>query len=320
MEISLKNYKKLLSKIQQTINKTKKNIVEAVDYQKVLMSWEIGKEIELHLKGQDKADYGENLFLQLTKDTGIEKTSLYQMRAFYRSYPKMPSAKNSLSWSHYRNLIAVKDSETRQQLEDLVIEKSLGSNRLQKEIAAAKKRKKIVKKSVEKIAQLKVKRGALFTYAQNKNGEIDLGFNVFLEKKSDTFRQAQRNVTLISSKSDYTYVAKLERVVDGDTIHVKLDLGFGVKHHEILRLAKINAAESTTKEGKKATAFLKKTLSKVEFLIVKTNKTDIYGRYVADVFFDESGKEKDLQKIAESGTYLNQFLLNKKVVELWQRA
>ena len=93
-----------------------------------------------------------------------------------------------------------------------------------------------------------------------------------------------------------------------------------MKHHEILRLAKINAAESTTKEGKKATAFLKKTLSKVEFLIVKTNKTDIYGRYVADVFFDESGKEKDLQKIAESGTYLNQFLLNKKVVELWQRA
>ena len=48
----------------------------------------------------------------------------------------------------------------------------------------------------------------------------------------------------------------------------------------------------------------------LQFLVVKTNKTDIYGRYIADVFFDEKKEEKNLQKIADGGTYLNQLLLD----------
>ncbi len=95
----------MLTKIQQTIAKTKKNIVQSVDYQKVLMSWQIGKEIEL----------------QLTQDTEIEKSTLYKMHAFHKAYPKVPAENKRLSWSHYRRLIAVKDQETRQQLEDLVV-------------------------------------------------------------------------------------------------------------------------------------------------------------------------------------------------------
>lgn len=308
MEITLENYKKLLTKIQQTIAKTKKNIVETVDYQKVLMSWEIGKEIEAHLKGKEKSGYGEKLFSQLNLDTGIARTALYQMRAFYKSYPKMPVANKNLSWSHYRSLIAVKDEETRLQLENLVVEKSLGSNRLQKEISATKKKKIATRKSDEKIPQLKVKRGKIGTFTRTKEGEIDLGFNVFLSGKK----------IKAATKSDYTYVATLERVVDGDTIHAKIDLGFGIFHREIIRLAKINAAESNTAEGKKATAALKKILDGVKFLILRTNKTDIYGRYVADIFFDETGKEKDPQKVADCGVYLNQLLLDRGVAELWQ--
>ncbi len=329
MEITLKNYKKLLTKIQQTIAKTKQNIVQVVDYQKVLMSWEIGKEIDLHLQGQDKAEYGEKLFLQLTKDIGIEKTTLYQMRAFYKAYPQIPLPKNSLSWSHYRSLIAVKDEETRQRLENLVIEKSLGSNRLQKEIAATKKKKISQKKSDQKIPQLKVKRGKVGTYTVSSGKglvvsgkvEIDLGFDVFVSFTSMT-KVAEASTAwgvkmTQQKKSDYTYVATLERVVDGDTIHVKIDLGCGISHREIIRLAQINAAESNAAQGKKATAALKKILNGVQFLILRTNKTDIYGRYVADIFFDETKKEKDPQKVADCGTYLNQLLLDCGLVELW---
>jgi endonuclease YncB( thermonuclease family) len=310
MEISEENYKKLLAKIQQTISKTQENIVRNVNYQKVLMGWQIGKEIDSHLRGQNKAEYGKKLFLNLVKDTGINRPALYQMHAFFKAYPEMPSEKNSLSWSHYRSLIAVKDQNAREQLENLVVEKSLGSNRLEEEIAAVKKRKKLVKKptkkSEEKTPQLKFKRGELFTYVLNEDGEIDLGFNIFLA--SDEKISALK-------KSDYTYVAKLERVVDGDTIHVKLDLGFGVKHHEILRLAKIDAAPADTKEGKKATEGLKKILKDVKFLIVKTNKTDTYGRYIADVFFDS--RQSDPNKVAAEGQYLNQTLLDLGLVELY---
>jgi endonuclease YncB( thermonuclease family) len=312
MQITLQNYKKLLTKIQKTISQTKENIVRNVNREKVVMSWEIGKEIDVHLKENKGSGYGEELFKRLAKDTSIEKFSLYKMHAFYKTYPKLPSEEKSLSWSHYRNLIAVKDAQTRAQLESLVIEKNLGTNKLQRAIGETKKveRKNSAKKEVKK---LRVRRGKLFSYSLTKDGEVDLGFNIFLEKTSVT----KKPVALSLSKSDFTYVAKLERVVDGDTLHVKLDLGFGIKHHQILRLAKINAAEAATKEGKKATEQLKKILKDVRFLIVRTNKTDIYGRYVADVFFDESGKENDPKRVADSGIYLNQLLLDLGLVEIY---
>jgi endonuclease YncB( thermonuclease family) len=243
---------------------------------------------------------------------------------FYKTYPKLPSEEKSLSWSHYRNLIAVKDAETRAQLEGLVIEKNLSTDKLQRAIAGTKKVKQ--KNSPEKIIKkLRVTRGKLFTYTTTKEGEIDLGFNILLEKNYATSRQSKsdsssdsssdfsRALTLNQPKSSYTYKAELERVVDGDTIHVKLDLGFGIKHREILRLAKINAAEAETKEGRKATTALKKILKDVPFLIVKTNKTDIYGRYIADVFFGKGSPKK----VAENGEYLNQLLLDRGLVEVY---
>ncbi len=314
MQILAKTYQTLLKKIEQTISQTKENVIKTVNYQKVKMSWEIGREIDLHLEGKDKATYGKELFLKLAKDIKIEKTSLYQMHSFYKAYPKLPSENKALSWSHYRNLIAIKSTEDREILEDLVVTKSLGSDKLQQEIAkrkeVAKKRRedrKAEKSKTNSIPKLRVNRGQLFTYTKTKDGEIDLGFNVLLSSKE--------KISAVK-KSDYTYIAKLERVVDGDTLHVKLDLGFGVFHHEILRLAKIDAAEAETKEGKKATAGLKNILKDVKFLVVKTNKTDIYGRYVADVFFDK--KEKNPNKVAASGLYLNQMLLDKNLVNLWK--
>ncbi len=81
-------------------------------------------------------------------------------------------------------------------------------------------------------------------------------------------------------------------------------------------LAKINAPEAETFEGKKSSDELKKILADVPFLIVKTNKTDIYGRYVADVFLAGKG-ETDAEKVASEGAYLNQMLIDSGVAEVF---
>ena len=130
-------------------------------------------------------------------------------------------------------------------------------------------------------------------------------------------------------KNINVYKAYLEKVVDGDTIRVVLDLGFRIFHKEILRLKGIDAPELSTIEGKKSSDALKQILKDVPFLIIKTIKVDIYGRYVADVFlapptrhFREGGNPANLsnshpelvvgpQQIADSGVYLNQMLLDK---------
>jgi len=104
-----------------------------------------------------------------------------------------------------------------------------------------------------------------------------------------------------------TYKAVIEKVVDGDTLTVILDLGFGDFHKEILRLKGIDAPEMKTPEGQASAKALSEILKDVKFVVVKTIKTDIYGRYVADVFFGNG----DAQSVADNGKYLNQILLDK---------
>lgn len=334
MQITLENYSEFLGRIQQKIGQTRRNIVKLVNRQKVEMSWEVGKEIEEHLAGRPKADYGEEFFKKLSQDTLIEKSTLYQMRAFYKAYPQLPvsaDSHNILSWSHYRNLIAIKDDRTRQEIENLTIQMGLGTNKLQQEIKKLKIGQGVfAENNLNKTSPLKVSRGRIFNYKMSSSDEIDLGFNIFKEFKKGSLKSEiveDAIVEVIKKEEEYslkdsnlkstqlhTYKAQLERVVDGDTIRVKLDLGFQIKHREILRLAKINAPESKTASGKKSTQFLKNILEKAPFLIIKTNKTDIYGRYIADVFIGKEN-QNDPQKVADEGIYLSQLLLDKGLAE-----
>ena len=324
MEIALNDYQEILTQVQKTIQETEQNIVHSVNRQKVLMSWQIGKIVEQHLLKNKRAEYGKKLFSQLAQDTKIKEKVLYQMRAFYKTYPTLPKDEKDLSWSHYRSLASVKSEERRKYLEELTVKNNLGSDELQKEISHTKPRPK--KTTPQK--KLTFQRGRLFTYdlvEQESGNLVDCGFNIFTEIKTKLpaglIESTKKGAAFSLKKSDanlhqrHTYKARLDRVVDGDTIHVSLDLGFKIYHKEILRLAKIAAAETGAEGGAEATAGLKKILKDVPFLIIKTNKTDIYGRYIADVFFDAA--EKDPQKVADSGTYLNQLLLDRGLVELF---
>ena len=46
----------------------------------------------------------------------------------------------------------------------------------------------------------------------------------------------------------YTYKAKLDRVVDGDTVDAHIDLGFDISVHKRIRLAGIDSPESRTRD------------------------------------------------------------------------
>ena len=324
MKVTTKNYTKLLSEIRQTIKKTEENVVASVNYEKVKMSWKVGEKIEDFLrqnsKPEDLNNYGKKIIVRLTKDTGINRLALYQMHAFYKTYKTLPSPEKKLNWTHYRNLISVKDNSKRLLLEDLVVKKDLSSKKLQNEVVEYNKKTKEKSTTSQK---LHCTRGRVFTCKILDKSRIDLGFNIFLLHKNkfktgeiiEVKKSSLKKITLKSSQI-HTYLARLERIVDGDTIHVTLDLGFGIEHREILRLSQIDAAAADTKEGAKATKALKKFLQNVQFLVVKTNKTDIYGRYVADVFFDK--EISDPQLVAESGIYLNQLLLDRGLVKVWK--
>ena len=84
---------------------------------------------------------------------------------------------------------------------------------------------------------------------------------------------------------NYAYQAVLDRVVDGDTVDLWVDLGFSVWVKERFRLAYIDAPERFTEEGKAATQWIKDVLEGAELVVVSKSK-DKYGRWLGEIFIE----------------------------------
>jgi len=93
----------------------------------------------------------------------------------------------------------------------------------------------------------------------------------------------------------YEYNCKVEKVVDGDTIDVVLDLGFDILYKSRVRLYGIDTPESRTRNldekarGKMAAAFLKEAVEDGEKVVIQTKLKDSrgkFGRVLGDVVVD----------------------------------
>lgn len=341
-EILSADYQKFLAEIQELISQTQSNIVRNFTRQKVEMAWKIGQKIHRQLPKNTEDLYGKNLIEQLERDTRISKTVLYKMHSFYKAYSRrIPQDDEHLNWSHYRVLAGIKKADERKYLENLARENVWDARELQQEVTKTKiaqiRENKALKTVVEKKKNIKPQRGKLFVYKIKKivgseKYYFDCGFGVFREIIETLPRGLGKEdqIVLVSKEGGkysirkstirpqemHTYKAFVEKPVDGDTIRINLDLGFGIFQHEILRLAKINAPEISTEAGKKSAKELEKILKTAPFLILKSIKTDIYGRYVADVFL-AAAKNTDPQVVADEGVYLNQLLLDRGVAEVF---
>lgn len=109
----------------------------------------------------------------------------------------------------------------------------------------------------------------------------------------------------------FTYDAKIDRVVDGDTLWCWLteshDFGFEtvltVDKHTDLRLFGLDAKPSDTEEGKQATLYLQQLTDKdAGPLVVQTikDKKEKYGRYLAILWVGDSEKSVN-QLLVEGG-------------------
>lgn len=91
----------------------------------------------------------------------------------------------------------------------------------------------------------------------------------------------------------YTYRATLDRVIDGDTVDLDVDLGFFVTVRVRVRLLGVNAPEKFGPEreaGQRAIRFVTEWLSRVDTLIVQTAKTENHGIWLAVLVNDETGE------------------------------
>lgn len=81
----------------------------------------------------------------------------------------------------------------------------------------------------------------------------------------------------------YSYTGAIERVIDGDTVVIRVDLGFSVWMIHSFRLLGCNAREHTMPGGKEATANLETLLPVASVVGVSSVKNDKYMRYDAAI-------------------------------------
>ena len=107
----------------------------------------------------------------------------------------------------------------------------------------------------------------------------------------------------------YTYrVKSVNRIVDGDTIDVTIDLGFSININQRVRVAGIDSPEKRTRDaaekalGLDATEWMTKRLEKAPELIIKTaveGSMGKYGRVLGWLFVGEDDVSLNEQMINE---------------------
>ena len=94
----------------------------------------------------------------------------------------------------------------------------------------------------------------------------------------------------------FEYKVKLIKVIDGDTVDLEVDLGFGMKFQERFRLYGIDAPETRTRnkiekaKGMETKAWLRQLLkNNPDSLIIKTHKDmkGKFGRYLCEIYYSK---------------------------------
>ena len=311
-------YDELLRAIRETKAASQARVEAAVEQEKVREAWEIGNLIDEHiLLHKERADYGMEVIKRLSKDLTTSETELYRMLKFARLYPKMAPGPE-LSWSHYRALVAIDDQKEREELARSAVDQKWDRDTLRREI----RRRVRTARERSLVKPPEISPGSLYTYQiiRLKNRlKIDLGFGIYLdlpEKDAKKFKEgdivridpSSKNLLLVTARkpeadeaiSDlFTYSAAVTQVVDGDTFHALIDLGFRLTMAQRVRLRRIDAPEIQTADGKEAKTHLEKILSRDQVrILMRSTDLDQHGRPLADVWV--KGKSID-QELLDNG-------------------
>jgi endonuclease YncB( thermonuclease family) len=284
----------------------------------VRFGWEIGRRIVIEEQhGELHAAYGSRLLTKVSKDLtkkfgpGFSVNSLRKMRQFYLLNPIQPKSVE-LNWSQQIELLPIEDTQARKDLQKRAVKEDLTSTDLRQMVK--KIRKVSTVKRPKKFAPLKFPTDLkLNTFAKSKLAYklpdgcvlIDCGFVVNWPVKKSALKRVD-----VTDTPSYTYEATVDRVIDGDTLVVVIEVGFSIKVYDKLRLRGIDTPELKTVAGQKAKTFVQTLLPVGSTIVIKSHKSrvDLHGRFVVDVLFRQG--VDDPKAIIKDPVYLNQYLLD----------
>jgi len=275
-----------------------------VEGHRVQRYWEVGRRIEAVVAPDGRrAAYGQQVLERLADDIDMRMRLLYEMVSLFRLFPVLPTT-TRLGWSHYRMLLRVGSKRERTFYVEEAEVHAWSVRQLEMHVQEG---------LFERVAGIETElpplpRGRLYTYVvvADESGEarLSLGFGIrcgpavvaldevapgdMAESRRTeppaTVPFAAHKVEPVDEEAG-TYLARVRRVVDGDTLVVMVDLGFAVEVGQTLRLRGIDAPELPTEAGARAREFVCEALSASERVVVTTRHRDKYGRWLADLYY-----------------------------------
>jgi predicted nuclease of restriction endonuclease-like (RecB) superfamily len=110
----------ILQDIKTIIIEAQDRAIRSVDYQRVLMYWQIGKRIlDEEQGGQQRAEYGKYLLKSLSEQlepefgSGFSVRQLELSRQFYKLFPITNTLYSQLNWSQYKLIIRIENEDKR---------------------------------------------------------------------------------------------------------------------------------------------------------------------------------------------------------------
>ena len=225
----------------------RKDVAKQVNSILVSTYWEIGRIIiEEEQKRSDRAEYGKQLLIELSKKLskeygkGFSRSNLQNMRNFYLLYPICQTVSGKLTWSHYCELLSISDNSKRNFYEKESINSNWSVRELKRQIKTSLFERLLLssgEKNKEKVLELSLKGNEI-----NKASDIIKDPYVFEflgipEEKAILESDLEKALILHIEKfllelgKGFMYVGSQQRITLGNT-HYYVDMVF---YNKILR-------------------------------------------------------------------------------------
>ena len=252
-------YITLIKRLAEIIHSARANAVRQINKTQVLAYYEIGREIvEFEQKGKEKAAYGEELIIRLSKDMtekfgrGFSKSNLFLMRQFYLEYSgkfQTVSGKSSirqtlsdefnpeLSWSHYCELLSVENPLARSFYGKEALNNNWSFRELKRQINSQLFERLALSKDSSAVMRLAKKGHLIETPEDAIKDPYVLEFlnlkeeNVYTESRLEQAIIDNLQKFLLEMGKGFAFVARQKRITVGNR-HYYVDLVF---YNRILR-------------------------------------------------------------------------------------
>jgi len=226
----------LINEIKTIIDKARVSAVRAIDHERVIMYWHIGKCIfEEEQHGKDRATYGDRMIgylsdqLQPQFGSGFSSRNLNLFRQFYRCFPIVHALRAQLSWTHYRALASLGESEKREFYTEESLKNHWTGRQLERQISSQLYERLIISSDKESVLAVAKKEKPPLEPKDIVKDPMILEFlglkpeAAYYEKDLENALITHLQEFMLELGNGFSFVARQKRIhLDGDDFFVDL--------------------------------------------------------------------------------------------------